>query len=270
MSGELLSFVGCNTFNCFNDIINNRFKTDNDSLDERSEDEINELIDSVEIEAESDHELSDYYQDEEYDESNSCKPDDNTILKTSTRSILCDLRKFKFPQEIQNEANNIYLSMGLKKKTNRGKCRLNVIFYCLVVAHMNLNMDRDPKQIANMINMPHCQLSKAYNMCSTIRTGYEVRNPIRSPIVFIPGYVRHVGLSDDSIKPIEEFLNEILQKEERYIEDEYPQVIAAAAIQCYMLNEGYSVNKAQYAALVIKSSTTIKKNVERINEIYNR
>lgn len=198
----------------------------------------------------------------------------HSIAKVPERSILPDLKRLEVPDDVRMEAESIF--QKLETKTKRGKRRKKLLFYCIFKAYKNLKQPKDPKVIAEMVDIPQREIKKAFSMFSAAQTSYSSRAVFHSPSEFIPEYHKSLGLSEDCLPDIIDFVEEILELDQKIksnskLSEDYPQVVAAGILLYWLINkQSMNVNKKHYTSQIVRrSEMTISKMYRRIGEIYN-
>lgn len=191
----------------------------------------------------------------------------HTMTKSTEKTILPDLEKLDIPNDVKIEAERIFRK--LETNTKRGRRRKKLLFYCIFTAYTILNQPKDPKSIAELVDISSTQITKAFSMCSESQTNYKAPNVNWTPIDFIPQYLESCGLSPDCEEEVIQFAKEILDKDPDLYES-YPQVVAAGILQYYMtINGAININKKKFADIFKKSEMTISKMYKKIAQIHN-
>jgi hypothetical protein len=158
--------------------------------------------------------------------------------KTSNPSIIKDLEKLELPDIIKIGSYNVYCK--LKVTTTRGKRRKKLIFCCAFYAYKERKIPFDPKELAKKVGIGINEISKALSQF-TRNFNYTMINYRYTAIDFINYYQPFTGLADENLSDIIRLANEILEKD-RKLNDQFPQMVAAAIISYYMMINGIQKN----------------------------
>jgi transcription initiation factor TFIIIB Brf1 subunit/transcription initiation factor TFIIB len=180
-----------------------------------------------------------------------------------------ELDDLPFTSDIKVEAFNIYKKMipAIKRKKNR----VYLKFYCIYNAYRNLGKIKDPNILAKIFDIPHGEISKVFKKFSYENTGYKMKSVDISPIDYIKDYYPNTGLRMDEIQGTIDFAKIILDNEncKQILDDEYPQIIAAAIIIYYMTNLYNILPPDNFINSINRTKSMMVKIVEKIGAIYN-
>jgi transcription initiation factor TFIIIB Brf1 subunit/transcription initiation factor TFIIB len=182
------------------------------------------------------------------------------------RTILPDLDKIQISDEIKYQAEKIFKQLGTG--TRRGLKRKKLLFYCVYNAYKSLGILEDANTVADLVGIPYSEITKAFSLFSEGKTLYRAPITFRTPIDFIHKYYSEVGLGPESLRPLLDIAEEVLELDPE-LDENYPQVVAAGIIFYYLTINGISVNKEEFAKLIGKSPMTIAKMSKRISTIHN-
>lgn len=182
-----------------------------------------------------------------------------------------ELKVLPFPDNIKNEAFNIYklMNLNIKRRNNR----LGLKYFCIYNAYTNLNQAKDPVQLAKNFGLQPDELHKIFKMFSTHKTKYKMKSITITPLNYIKEYYENTGLRLDEINGIIEFANSIVEKSEVAIElnleEDYPQEIAASIIVFYMSKMYNILPPTKFYDYINISDTKLNKMINKIGIIYN-
>ena len=188
-------------------------------------------------------------------------------MTEEAKSILTDLNRFNISDEIKNEAEHIF--QQLTTGTRRGNKRKKLLFYCVYNAYKSLGIIEDAKTIANLIGIPHSDITKSFSLYSETKTNYQPPASFRTPTDFIYKYYSEAGLSSDCLQPLLSLTDEVLASDPDLYES-YPQVVACGIIVYYMTINGASVDRKKLAKMAGKSDMTLSKIIKRISAAHNK
>lgn len=188
-------------------------------------------------------------------------------MTEEAKSILSDLNRFNISDEIKNEAEHIF--QQLTTGTRRGNKRKKLLFYCVYNAYKSLGIIEDAKTIANLIGIPHSDITKSFSLYSETKTNYQPPASFRTPTDFIYKYYSEAGLSSDCLQPLLSLTDEVLASDPDLYES-YPQVVACGIIVYYMTINGASVDRKKLAKMAGKSDMTLSKIIKRISAAHNK
>lgn len=181
------------------------------------------------------------------------------------RSILQDMGDLVISENIKEKANEVYNMLNIS--TKRGGRRKKVIFFCLHEAHRLMNIPIDPKDLASIVGIKNNDISKAFTMCSPIETGYHPLNIRFTFREFIPVYYRLTGLSNLILDDVLSLADDIYKKDPT-VENEFPQIMAAAILMYYMEINGVE-SSINISKVLHTSSLTLNLLKSRIESIHN-
>lgn len=186
--------------------------------------------------------------------------------RSYNKSLLPELQKYDFPDEIKNKADEIFQKMDTSIR--RGHIRNYLIFYCIYNAYHELRIHKDPKQIALSVGIELGEITKALSKFSESQEMYQPPMITTSPLDLIPDYCRMIQLSDDTIVNVLELAKEILDKDVELIEG-YPQKVAAGILRYFLTINGISFKKNQFAEMLGLSEVTINNMYKKISAVHN-
>lgn len=186
--------------------------------------------------------------------------------KGYNKTLLPELQKYDFPDEIKNKADEIFQKMDTSIR--RGHIRDYLIFYCIYNAYHELQIHKDPKQIALSVGIDLGEITKALSKFSESQEMYQAPMVITTPLDLIPEYCRMVNLSDDTIENVIELAKEILEKDPELMEG-YPQKVAAGILRYFLTINGVAFRKNQFAEMLGLSEVTINNMYKKICAIHN-
>lgn len=192
-------------------------------------------------------------------------PEVTHVKNKSIKSIRPDLDKYSLPDDIKNEANNIYLNLNIN--TKRGNQRKLLIFFCVFMAYKKLKEPKIPKLVAEIIGISPDDITKAFSMCSFRLQDSRINEPI-DPLQFIKGYLSLINIDESCLDNIINFGKEIIDKSKDLLQ-EHPHVIAAGILFYYLRINGVQIHHNDFAKAVRLSDMTISKLYKRIGNIHN-
>lgn len=195
--------------------------------------------------------------------------DENIYLPTIAQSDNCEhiaakpslysyLRSLGFDEDIIQEAER----EAQNRCGNKGK-RKKFYYNCLRKAYRNLDICHDPKQLATILGLTQSEANKAdalfeelpevlhYNYSSFLDSYLEQLPIIRQP---------------DEVRVLAQKVTEASMS----LQENQPQIVAAAVIQYYLKSKHLSVSKKSLEAIFLRSAPTINKVVHTIEGIISR
>lgn len=194
----------------------------------------------------------------------------HAIPRNTERTIRPDLDKLGLPQDIVNEASNIYQNM--KAGTKRGKKRKQLIFFCVSSAYNTKGIPEDPNRLAEICGIDSSDISKSHSMCSSIRTNYEAPLVRYMPNDFVNLYFdklsHHISFPEGALEDIYVMTADVMECDPD-LSDEKPQTVAAAILVFYLSIHGASIEKSKYKSIFGRSDMTINKIKNKVSAAYN-
>ncbi len=190
-----------------------------------------------------------------------------TTNTSSTSSIMNELKSYSFDDEILNTADRIHSIM--KKRTRRGEIRVQLRYYLVYCAHLELGRDVDPISLGKEFGLTQSQVQKCDSLFSPIQTGYEPPKVQMSPINLLPGYCREVDINETGIQEVIALADNILIKDPTLFEQN-PRTVAAGILKYYTFTKGIVIADSKVLKRITgRSNATIVSMYKRIAEIDN-
>ena len=185
-------------------------------------------------------------------------------------SIRSELLSFEFYPEIVDEAEKIYKQIN--NSVSRGKKRNLKTLYCVFNAHLNLDRVTDIKLLAQKMNIPRKKISKAFTLCSPIKTGYIFRKVRFSISDYIGLYTDELGLEYTQKAQIN-YLSKNMFNDDKdkvfLLKENSNQTLAIAFIIHYLKSNGYDKDIERLKRIVYRPTGTVDSVVKKISEIEN-
>jgi transcription initiation factor TFIIIB Brf1 subunit/transcription initiation factor TFIIB len=189
------------------------------------------------------------------------------VIINTEKSILPDLKKYDFTNEIKNKADVIYSKM--KYQVRRGKIRFQMLFFCIYCAHLELNIDINPIHLGGLFGLSKGEVQRCESIFSPLQTGYKPPTKITSPLGYLPNFCSILSLSNDAVNDITNLGNKILNKD-KSLYQENPQTVAAGLLRYYIITNGIILNEPQKLTFITgRSNVTIDVMYRRISAIDN-
>jgi transcription initiation factor TFIIIB Brf1 subunit/transcription initiation factor TFIIB len=179
------------------------------------------------------------------------------------KSIISNLEKLGFNEQIRNAANQIYLKLQTVTKKNDLPM---LYFFCVFNACINTGTVEDPIKLAEKIGLPKNKIQKALNEFSN--SSFKTPSILYTAIDLIPGFCESLNFNEDDIEGTVKLAQRLFLKAEDLM-DESPRKIAGAIIQYYMSINGMSFNKKEFAKIIRLSDVTINNSYRKICELDN-
>lgn len=183
-----------------------------------------------------------------------------------SRSILSELDRLTFPDDVKSQADTIYKRLDVG--TNRGKKRKKLIFYCVYNAYKEIGIKPNPKKIAEEIGIKPGEMSKALSMFSEVQTGYKSLNVLTRPEDLIVDNAKNLGFTDEAINSLLEFCTDILTRHPE-LREKFPQTVAAGLLKYFMVLYNIPLKMRSFAAEVRLSEATINNTFKLIQKLDN-
>jgi transcription initiation factor TFIIIB Brf1 subunit/transcription initiation factor TFIIB len=184
----------------------------------------------------------------------------------SGKSIMSELAKYKFNDDINIRANFIFTKMKLV--TRRANKRTYLLFFCVYNAHKELGIKVNPSDLGKIFNLTQGQMQKTDSMFSPLQTGYKAVNRTISAVDYMPHFCDKLDLdqySDDMVI----FANNIITKHVE-LSQFVQQTVAAGILKYFLVINGIEVvDKKQISEVTFRSDTTIDSMYKKISELDN-
>ena len=192
---------------------------------------------------------------------------DSHVVTHGERSILSDLKKYSFTDDIKNTADVIYNKM--RYQVRRGKIRDQLLFYCVYCAHCELRRNVNPIQLGKLFELTQGEVQRCDSLFSPLQTGYRKPELIVSPLDYLPDHCNAINLSQEAIEGILIMAAGILEKDPSLMQ-ENPQTVASGLLRYYTVLNGITVDDPQHMTIVTsRSNATIDTVYRRIATIDN-
>lgn len=189
------------------------------------------------------------------------------VITRSEHTILPDLERYPFTDDIKNQADVIYNKMTYRVR--RGKIRFQLLFYCVYYAYIELGRDVNPIQLGRIFDLTPGEVQRCDSIFSPLQTGYRPPSITTSPLGYLSGYCKEMKLSEEAIKEIKHLAINILNKD-RDLYQESPQTVAAGILRYYTYTNGIITDDPQEITKVTDRSTvTIDTMFRRISAADN-
>lgn len=182
------------------------------------------------------------------------------------KSILHDLRDVPLPDSIKQKANEIYLKMNIPSK--KSSKRKKLLYFCLISAYKELDIVYIPAMIATLVGLSINKISNANSMYSKTITGYQTQQRRFSPTDYVLYLYPTIGIQSGYEKFLVDLTNELINKEERLLDDA-PQIVAAAIILYFIEWSGIPYNGI-FEQILQTTSIRLNNMKNKINKIHNR
>ncbi len=185
----------------------------------------------------------------------------NHTFTKSKRSIIPDLDKYTFADDIKNRADLIYNLMH--KQVRRKKVRDQLIFFCVYCAHLELMRDVNSTSLGSVFGLTQGEIQKCDSLFSFLQTGYKSPINNSSPCKYYPEYFNIIGLSDDLLEDINVLTRDIVVKD-RTLSQENPETVAGGILKYFLVTRGIYVDDPD------KIQNITKKSKQAIDSMYRR
>lgn len=159
------------------------------------------------------------------------------------KTIVPDLERFGFPDEIKVLADQVYTKLGVP--TKRGRLRANMLFFCVFQAYVIAGKIREPRFLAEQMDIDEKSIPKIFSSYSFQQTGYEPVNCKITVETFIPEYCERMNLIEpEHIQACLKIWNNVKKKDPSLEYMAKPQFGSAGIVLYYMYNIlGYDIDR---------------------------
>lgn len=189
------------------------------------------------------------------------------VVSKTGKTIIEDLARYSLESDIKIKADAIFNSMVYRVR--RSKIRVQMLFYCVYCAHLELNRNVDPIELGGKFGLKVGEIQKCDSLFSPLQTGYRPPCTKISPLRYIPDYCKNLGLADEAIDGAMELADSILHKD-RALDQENPQTVAAGFLKYYSTINGIVPEDPKtFIRITGRSGVTIETMYKRIAAIDN-
>ena len=186
--------------------------------------------------------------------------------KVNDRSVLADLSKYNFPEDIKHEANDIFRKIGMP--TKRSNERNKMLFFLVYTAYRQKNRVVNPQILGKEMGLTPGDINRALTAYSEVQTGYRPKIKRATPLDAIPELCNSLGLEHLS-QDVLEIAKEILEKCPK-LNEEFPHKVAGGILSYFMEYNGITMPREVFKNKVDFSDVTIKDIHQRITKIHNQ
>ena len=185
-------------------------------------------------------------------------------------SIIPDLQKYKFADDIIEESNRIYASWGYPK--HRKQRRIFLLFACVYQSYHNLRKVFYPKQLAEIFEMDPNNIGQATKLISRYSNQSD-KVSIKTALDFIGDLADAVNLPYSDREELISLTDELVDKADRedLFDDYKPQHVAILILKHYCDINSYLTDE-DFENLIIRykvSKNAIKNIKDTIHNLYN-
>lgn len=185
--------------------------------------------------------------------------------KTYVKSIINDLSTIAIPDDVKVKAEAVYNELGCP--THKGNRRKELVFFCVYQAFIILDSPRDKKEIADMVGLPHSQISNANSIASVSTSVYRKKSKRYTPFDYLDKHLVEVNI-EECLPDVERIANRILRNDPD-LKDSRPQVVSMAIIKYYMVSNGIKFRVEDLAKVIQRSPTTLEAVYKKVVEADN-
>lgn len=185
--------------------------------------------------------------------------------KNNDRSIIPDLAKYNFPEDIKHHANDLFRKIGLP--TKRSHERNKMLFYLIYTAYREKGQFISPQTLGKQMNLTQGDINRSLNQYSEVNTKYRPKICRATPIDALPELCSSLDL-EHLIEDVKELGREILSKSPNLAE-EFPHKVAAGILSYFMEFNGIKISNETFKRRVDFSDVTIKDIHQRIAKVHN-
>lgn len=179
------------------------------------------------------------------------------------KSIMGDLAKYNFSDQINTRANIIYGKMNMS--TRRANNRTCLLFYCVYNAYKELNIPVNVSELGKIFNLKQGQIQKTNSTFSPNNTGYKPTYKVISAIDFLPDFCEQLNLTEYT-EDIISYAKNILTKNQA-LTQLVSQTVAAGLLKYYLTINGITLDDDKQLSIVTsRSDTTIDSMSKTIAE----
>jgi hypothetical protein len=192
--------------------------------------------------------------------------------KERVYQLFDDKANLGVPVDILNKAEQISKQMvrAVHNRKNRRKRRQ---FVCLYNAYEQLNIEVfSPQGVADIVGLPHEEISPAFTDFSPLRSGYKPRKRVRTTIHpstrIAADYAKKLDFTDADIEHAKMIISDALISNPR-IKARKPATIAIGGIAACVYLRNKDVSYKQMYEISLVSESTIKQTKNDILAAYN-
>lgn len=179
------------------------------------------------------------------------------------KNILKALDEFPLDDEVKFKAQEIFsrLDCGIYRKNNRRK----ILFYCVYMAHKELDKHCIPLELAKVFNLKQGDLQKFpgifFSEFSSQKNSYSSEELTFS---YIRKFALEFSFTPESLEDLLLLAKQVIKKDPSLLE-EHPNTLASGFLMYYMKNHGVKLkNKNELKSITNRSITTIEKIYKKI------
>ena len=185
--------------------------------------------------------------------------------KSKKNSLSKRFYTLNIDSNIKNKA--IQISEQLCFNSARSKKKSLLDFFCLYEAYKELNIQKDPFYIAELVGLESKYVKKALTLFSETQTKYHSTYNVVSPLDLIDDYSERLKFDIYKQSDIKKFAKDIIKRDKRLL-DEMPRKVVSSILKLYMVINGIIYNKNDFEKAVGFSETTLNCIYKRIGNLY--
>lgn len=198
-----------------------------------------------------------------------CTKSTEKVTKSVHKSILNDLEKLNFPENVCIKANQIYSEIITSNKGSRTKI---LQFYCAYNACKELGIVEDITKLAAKFSIKKENIQKVLKRFNTPNNSYQPQQIQYSPNDMLKLYLESFDEKEIGLNDREEIIKTgegIVSRHEDILLEEDPKKIAGAIILYYSNSRNFLVDKKKLALIVGLSDVTITNAYRNLLELEN-
>lgn len=189
------------------------------------------------------------------------------IRKSEDKNIFKDVSNLDIPDNIIQEANNIYQHV-VQNNIYRGNTRKSIIFACIFYAYKNMEKPQTCDSLINLFNIQRKDGLKGLKLVTMNCKDKEIitKNNYITPQNIITEFMNNLSASKQDIQNVLELYIKIHKKSE-VINRARPQSVASGVIRYYILKHNKNISIEDFVNIVKISELTINRMVKEISRI---
>ena len=186
--------------------------------------------------------------------------------KTNEKSIVKDIETLCFPDNIVQEANQIYQDV-VNGRIYRGNTRRSIIFACIFYAYKKMNQPQSCDALTVLFNLERKDALKGLKIVKLNSNKNIDQNSYITPEDIIKEFMLQFKADTSEISNVIKLYSKIKDKKSLILSRSRPQSIASGVIRYYILRNDKDISIENFKEIVKLSELTINKIVKEITKL---
>lgn len=182
-----------------------------------------------------------------------------------SKSILKELAKYDFPDEIKAKANEIFLQIN---ETRRKSKRTVLLFKCVYNAYIVLGKYREPIALGELMGLDSKKVKRCEREYNEARTGFSNNEDV-DPVKLLEDYCIRLGFDSERTEDCCNFYVKITTKNPDILEKD-PKKAVMAIFKYYLDLNGFEVPKETFKTTLKISEASISAKYKEVVETDNQ